>query len=220
VSARALQRKYAEMRGVVRRRPRCAQRAGGAGLGGSPRRSGRCRRRPGTADPSARTPWLVGCLGFGDGADWRLETIEFGGDGEGGDVVAWGLGNFSRSPLGLGRARRQKQAGAGAHDGGRGGHEDTWEVVSMARRRKWRRRGTTILKFAGGRDRLTEAVYTPLLIVSRDFCICTIVIKAITTFLPFKRKDIRRGDTLLIYKHALIIYQHICISCISFHFLL
>jgi hypothetical protein len=71
-----------------------------------------------------------------------------------------------------------------------------------------------------GRDRLTETVYTPLLIVRRDFCICTIVIKAITTFLPFKRKDIRRGDTLLVYKHALIIYQHICISCISFHFLL
>jgi hypothetical protein len=128
----------------------------------------------------------------------------------------WG---FSRARLwDWGGARRQKQAGA--HDGSRGGHEDTWEVVSMARRRKWRRRGTTILKFAGGRGRLTEAVYTPLLIVSRDFCICTIVIKAITTFLPFKRKDIRRGDTLLIYKHALIIYQHICISCISFHFLL
>jgi hypothetical protein len=87
-----------------------------------------------------------------------------------------------------------------------------------------RRRDATILKFAGGRaggrGRETGAVYTPLLIVSRDFCICTIVIKAINTFLPFKRKDIRRGDTLLIYKHALIIYQHICISYISFHFFL
>jgi hypothetical protein len=63
-------------------------------------------------------------------------------------IGEWG---FSRARLwDLGGARRQKQVGAGAHDGGRGGHEDTWEVVSMARRRKWRRRGTTILKFAGG----------------------------------------------------------------------
>jgi hypothetical protein len=37
--------------------------------------------------------WLPACLGFGDGADWRLETIEFGGDGEGREAVAWGLGN-------------------------------------------------------------------------------------------------------------------------------
>jgi hypothetical protein len=72
-------------------------------------------------------------------------------------------------------------------------------VVSRAWRRKWRRRGatilggggTTILKFADMRGRETGAVYTPLLIVSRDFCICTVSIKAITTFLPFKRKDIR-----------------------------
>jgi hypothetical protein len=101
------------MRGVVRRRTRCARRAGGAGLGGSPRRSGRCRRRPRTAAPLARTPWLVGYLGFGDGADWRLETIEFGGDGEGGEVVAWGLGMgiFSRSPLGLGRGTAAETGG-------------------------------------------------------------------------------------------------------------
>jgi hypothetical protein len=46
--------------------------------------------------------WLAACLGFGDGADSRLETIEFGGDGVGGEAVAWGLGIFLRSPLGLG----------------------------------------------------------------------------------------------------------------------
>jgi hypothetical protein len=55
---------------------RCARRAGGAGLGGSPRRRGRCRRRPGTAAPPARTPWLVGCLP----RIWRRGRLALGDD--------------------------------------------------------------------------------------------------------------------------------------------
>ena len=56
--------------------------------------------------------WLAACLGFGDGADWRLET------GREGRIVAWGLGNGDFLALASGTGAGHDTA---ADDGGGGG---------------------------------------------------------------------------------------------------
>lgn len=100
-------------------------------------------------------------------------TPRRGGDGEGGNR---GSGAATRASASRAAEMERETRTRGVQGRGRG----SLEVVSRARRQKWWRRSATILggrgavrKFwrsrAGGRGRETGAVYTPLLIVSRDF---------------------------------------------------
>jgi hypothetical protein len=89
-----------------------------------------------------------------------------------------GIGDFLALASGTGGGARHGGRDRQGHTMavGAAGRARAWEGVSRARQRKWRKRGATIWerrgdaksKFAGGRGGGGGAVYTPLLIVSRD----------------------------------------------------